>query len=783
MRRRHISWQLTRLLIRELLPFTVIPFVALTTLVFIQQAGKYFGIILSFNTPAEAKLAFLGSLIPGIVVITLPVALLLGAMITCSRLSADGELTAAQSSGLSPTALALPLAFIGLLGTGLALHLSIKVAPRALRSLKSLRTTILLQEASAQVTPRAFTTRFPGLLVYIKDVDPQTGDWLGVFLLQRNAEQKSERLLTAERGQLRVSPTNDLEVQLYGGLSLESTANSPSRAASAFAKLSIKPIKDQDKVTDEAGVNTASLTEMSLSEVRRVIRSAASDKERVQARVEWHKRLAFPFACVTLPLVAFCIALRGKRLATRPRTAVTVIFVALLFYVIMVAGQSVAASGRVPAWLGVWLAHLLYGVFIFYSFAHTNRTVLSWPSWSETLRFRKPVTPAATTVAVSQRRLIKSNFVLPSLSPLNLINYLLVSEIFKYYAIAVAALVTTSIAFTLFDLIPSIVRNGTSFGYATSYFGYLTPQLAYYVSPFALLVAILMGCSVLARTNQLMILAGAGQSKLRLVAAILIAVVLIAIGLWALSDSLLPFTNREQDVRYHRIKNRQLEQTVIAFGKKWVIGQNGAIYGYQQMDNHNALLNATVYYLNPTTHLLERALEFGHAAQIAADSWQATDGWAETVRPDLTVDLAPIRAPGLPLPIADGAGVFKRTVNESSKMSTAELHTYIGQLQSIGAPTIEPRLDLRKRLAFPFSCLTVAILALPFALGKRARRYSPVLSVAVSIGIGLFFWLLMTIFEAAGKQANLPVGVAVWAPQALFLAAGLYLNFRQRAHS
>jgi LPS export ABC transporter permease LptG len=778
--RPRFSWKLNWLLTRELLPFSIIPFIALTTLVFIQQAGKYFGIVLSFHTPAQAKLAFLGSLIPGIIVITLPVALLLGAIISCSRLSADGELTAAQSSGISPMTMALPLALIGLLATGFAIHLSTKVAPRALKSLKALRTRILLQEASAQVTPRAFTTRFPGLLVYIRDVDPKTGDWLGVFLLQRNEEQKFERLLTAERGQLRVSPSNNLEVQLYGGLSLESKLDSPTRAASAFAKSSIKPTKETNNADSEA--SGASLSEMSLSEVRRVIKSAASDKERVQAKVEWHKRLAFPFACMTLPLMAFVIVLRGKRLATRPRTAVSVIFVALLFYVIMVAGQSVATSGRVPTWLGVWLAHLLYSLFILYSFAHTNRTALSWPNWSEMFRLRTPVTPAAIK-DLPQQRVIKSRFAMPSLSPLNLINYLLVSEIAKYYLIAVAALVTTSIAFTLFDLIPSIVRSGTSFSYAASYFAYLIPQLAYYVSPFALLVAILMGCSVLARTNQLIVLAGAGQSKLRLVAAILIAVLLAGVGLWAVSDSLLPFTNREQDVRYHKIKNRQLEQTIIAFGKKWVIGQNGAIYGYQQIDEHNALLNTTVYYLNPSTHLLDRALEFEHAAQIAPDSWQATGGSVKTVRPDLTVDLAATRAPGLPFSIPDGSGIFKRTVNESSKMSTAELRAYINQLQSIGAPTIEPKLDLRKRLAFPFSCLTVAILALPFALGRRARRYSPVLSVAVSIAIGLFFWLLMTIFEAAGKQSNLPVSVAVWAPQVLFLAIGLYLNFRQRVHS
>src|SRR5215210_2180554 len=119
MLQRRPSRQLILLLFREILPLSSIPFIALTILVFIQQAGKYLAIVLSFNTSAQTKFIFLGSLIPGIVIITLPVSLLLGAVISCSRLSADGELTASQSLGISPLALASPFAVVGLLGSAL----------------------------------------------------------------------------------------------------------------------------------------------------------------------------------------------------------------------------------------------------------------------------------------------------------------------------------------------------------------------------------------------------------------------------------------------------------------------------------------------------------------------------------------------------------------------------------------------------------------------------------------------------------------------------------------
>lgn len=788
MRQPYFSRKITLLLFREILPLSLIPFIALTLLVFIQQAGKYLAIILSFHTSAQTKLVFLGSLVPGIIVITLPVALLLGAVIACSRLSADGELTASQSLGISPSALAMPFAVIGLLGAAFAFYLSANVAPIALKSLKSVRANILLQEATAQITPSAFTSRFPGLLLYVKDVDPKTGDWLGVFLMQRDEVKKTERLLTAERGQLRIAgpSNNSLEVQLIHGLTVEKEfkdTGTNSQAASAFVRSSLRPTDNRPDEPD--GLTPPSpLAEMNLRDVVQASKSAATPKERLQATVEWHKRLAFPFACVTLPLIAFVIALRGKRFSTRPRTAIAVIFAAMLFYVILVFGQSVAASGKVPAWLGVWLAHLLYGAFIVQAFARKTHLGGGGLNFQEVFSYFLPAFQEAPKLKAKLNSSLPSRgSLLYSLSPLNLINYLLVSEIVKYYAIALTALVVTSVAFTLFDLIPSIVKSGTSFGYAASYLGYLTPQLAYYVSPFALLVAILMGCGVLARSNQLVVLFSAGQSKLRVVTAILMAVVGIGAALWLFSDGLIPFTTREQDIRYNKIKGRQLEQTTIAFGRKWVIGKNDTIYSFRQIDDQNSLINGSVYYLSPSTHLLERSLHFSSAAQVAANNWQAKDGWSESVGTNLTLDRKNFDSSGIPFTVEDGAGIFKRTVNESAKMSTGELKNYIHQLRGIGAPTIEPRLDLLKRLAFPFSCLTLGILALPFALTRRARRYSPLLSIAVSIGIGLVFWLLMTLFEAAGKQSNLPVGVSVWGPQILFLAIGLYLNFKQRSHA
>jgi lipopolysaccharide export system permease protein len=349
----------------------------------------------------------------------------------------------------------------------------------------------------------------------------------------------------------------------------------------------------------------------------------------------------------------------------------------------------------------------------------------------------------------------------------------------KYYLLALVALVVTSTTFTLFDLIPALAKSGLSARYAAGYLGYLVPQLAYYVSPFAVLVAILIGGSVLARTNQFVVLAASGLGRSRIIMGVLTTTILLGIGLWVLSNHLLPFTNREQDLRYHQIKNKQLDQTTIAFGRKWVFGQNQTIYSYQRIEEDHTLLDAEIYRLSPDRRILTEQLQFREARQTGKQTWRIVEGETRRIQPDLTLAHLPIDGEAARLTITDGADLFKRTVNQSTKMSADDLRLYLKQLSRIGIKSREMELDLEKRIAFPFSCITLGLLAIPFATTRRARRSSPLTSVAIGVAISLVLWLLMSVFEAAGKQGSLPIEVAVWAPQLLFLAIAILLNTRE----
>jgi lipopolysaccharide export LptBFGC system permease protein LptF len=251
----------------------------------------------------------------------------------------------------------------------------------------------------------------------------------------------------------------------------------------------------------------------------------------------------------------------------------------------------------------------------------------------------------------------------------------------------------------------------------------------------------------------------------------------LSLSLWALSNYALPHTNREQDERYNKIKGRQVEQTTIAFGRKWVFGKDDSIYSYQRIDPDDSLVNTSIYKLDKDRGLIRSAIHFVRAAKVDNWNWKADSGWIENVTPDSTVERRTIQSQPELIEISDGAGLFKRTTNESSKMNDRQLRRHIRQLGELGVNTLELQIELKKRVAFPASCLVLSVLAIPFISAKQARRSGPLVSVSLSVSIGLIFWLSMFLFEAVGKQNNLPVGMAVWAPHILFGAVGLYLNF------
>jgi lipopolysaccharide export system permease protein len=86
--------------------------------------------------------------------------------------------------------------------------------------------------------------------------------------------------------------------------------------------------------------------------------------------------------------------------------------------------------------------------------------------------------------------------------------------------------------------------------------------------------------------------------------------------------------------------------------------------------------------------------------------------------------------------------------------------------------------QLHGRIAAPWTCLVVVLIALPF--GAMSGRRNVFVGVASSIFICFAYFILLQVGLALGNKGDLPPWIAGWLPNLLFAIAGIALTLRVR---
>jgi lipopolysaccharide export LptBFGC system permease protein LptF len=85
---------------------------------------------------------------------------------------------------------------------------------------------------------------------------------------------------------------------------------------------------------------------------------------------------------------------------------------------------------------------------------------------------------------------------------------------------------------------------------------------------------------------------------------------------------------------------------------------------------------------------------------------------------------------------------------------------------------------LQGRLASPWTCLVVVLIALPF--GAASGRRNVFVGVAASIAIAFSYFVLQQLGLALGTGGYLPPWLAAWLPNLIFGLAGVWMAARVR---
>jgi lipopolysaccharide export system permease protein len=350
---------------------------------FVLLLGNVLNEILSLLINGQATVGGLagaiGLLIPFVLVFALPMGMLTAALLVFGRFSADQELTAVRSSGISLVALVTPILLLSLLLCGVSAWINMDVAPRSRVAYKRLIEEMKQHVTSAVLPEQVYDKNVPHYMYYI---GRNEGRFLrDVKIFRINNEGDSDWICNAKRAE--VSRTNgSVLVTLHDCQSWERSENGTwFPGTDPVLELEMKP--EQSTLMD-THTQVSDMTFWELREQLREIDRAFSVPHRANADpaalrkqmqqltemkkdvttmvlVQMHRQVACAFACFGFTLVGIPLGIRAHRRETNIGIVMALVLV-LIYYSFMIIAQSLQTHPQLAPYLIFWMPNFLFQI-------------------------------------------------------------------------------------------------------------------------------------------------------------------------------------------------------------------------------------------------------------------------------------------------------------------------------------------------------------------------------------------------------------------------------------
>ena len=288
--------------------------------------------------------------IPYWLILTLPIAALLGSLFALTSLARQNEITAMKAAGISLHRLLAPVLFCALALSILAFFFTDRIVPDATYHYNQISDQIKSYHRNDGSRRQVLLQDADGQLIYARSYDAlhQRADEVSWERLVDNAP--AERIV-ARRMQWRDNTWHLLNGRHFRFAKDGTIATSPFDTL-ALASLSLRPIDftRQQKTPEE----------MDYAELASYVeRATLNGEDATRQRVDLHLKIAFP-------LTSFIIIALGATLGANARRAGLAnsfglgVLLCFAYYSCVKAGQALGWNQLLDPWLGAWIANLLF---------------------------------------------------------------------------------------------------------------------------------------------------------------------------------------------------------------------------------------------------------------------------------------------------------------------------------------------------------------------------------------------------------------------------------------
>lgn len=322
------------------------------------------------------------------------------------------------------------------------------------------------------------------------------------------------------------------------------------------------------------------------------------------------------------------------------------------------------------------------------------------------------------------------------------------------------------------------------------YYVFKSPELLANVLPLGLLLAMLYALAQHGKHHELVAIRAAGVSLWRLAAPYLAVGVTFSVALFVANEIVGPRAQDAAEEVLNRYQTKLEQQTELQWRRD--VNFNNDVAGHAWKIGAYGLLSHEMLRVNVTWTGRDniRRVLFANRGAYTNGVWHFTDAELWSYEPPNLDFPARTRTNLVVFPELDESPrLIKSEIKVSSlsalraakrlRFTLAEILDYKRLHPRLtGSKADELNTQFHGRLALPFTCFVVVLLALPF--GAAPGRRNVAIGVGVSIGIGFAFFVLSRLSLVLGTGGHVPGWLAGWTPNVLFAAVGIALTRRLR---
>jgi LPS export ABC transporter permease LptG/LPS export ABC transporter permease LptF len=806
---------LDRYVIREILPPFFLSVLIFTFILELPPIMQNLERLVAKGVPWHTAGRILLLLAPQALGLTIPMGLLVGVLIALGRLSSDRESVALLACGVSPYRLLRPIMSLAVVSAAVTMWVLIVAIPHSNQEFREITYEIISKKVETDVQPRVFFDEFPNWVLYPRDeADAGQPGWKDLLVAEIR-QGNPPKIYMAARGQLVLDrPNRRVTLILSNGTSYTTTGTGETQVYRFLdqTSMNLDPETVFPPLDLPPGVNEKTIPELRKTIEEKRLAVQKDPKLNLSPHPEImaiHSKFSIPVACLVFALLALAL---GMSVARDGKFGGFVVGIGVIFsyYMIFFVSESAAKGQKIPAEIARWIPNLVMapaGIIALMLKARRSDRVLpfglpfrwsSVPAWFE--QRRKAAASLMTSAgpvedggdaspaeakhhdgpARAGRYKRRKGVVLivrfpriPLPRPLLIDRY--VARLYlRVVGVCFLGLLGLFYISTFIDKSERIFKGDATAAMVFRLLAFKTPEFVYYVIPISALLSVLVTVGLLSRTSELTVMKACGVSLYRATASLLVLSLGFSAVLFGLEQKILARANRNAEMLDSQIRKRP-PRTFSALDRRWVVGQDGAIYHYGYFDHDRAeIAGLTIYKIHPSKWVLA-SQTFLRRAAYSEGAWFGEDGWVQDfkVNPPVWKKIAREKLSGVEHP-----DYFATEQPIAEMMTVPQLRTYVKELAASGFNATPLEVELHKKIAFPFVTLVMTLLAIPFGVstGRRGALYG----IGLGIVIALTYWILISIFVALGRGGLLPPPIAGWAPNVLVVGIAAYLVLRAR---